>query len=63
MANETAYSTILNKIIDYKEDVNEHLASGGAKTMEEYSLLVGEYRCLRRLQEDILDIEKRFIND
>ena len=31
--------------------------------MEEYNLLVGEYKCLEKIQEDILDIEQRFIND
>ncbi len=39
------------------------MSTGGAKSMEEYNLLVGEYKCLEKIQEDILDIEQRFIND
>ena len=61
--SDTAYSPILKRITDYKEDLNEHLAGGGAKTIEEYARCVGEYKCLKKLQEDILDIEKRFIDD
>jgi len=63
MSSETVYTPILKKILDYKENLREHIASGSAKNMEEYSLLVGEYRCLNKIEEDILDIEKRFIND
>ena len=61
--SETAYTPILKRIKDYKEDLKEHLAGGGAKTIEEYARCVGEYKCLKKLQEDILDIEKRFIDD
>jgi len=39
------------------------MSAGGAKNMEEYNLLVGEYRCLNKIQEDILDIEKRMVDD
>ena len=46
-----------------KEDIKNHLTSGGAKSMEEYASMVGEYRCLNKIHEDILDIEKRYIND
>ena len=61
--SETAYTPILKRITDYKEDLKEHLAGGWAKTIEEYARCVGEYKCLKKLQEDILDIEKRFIDD
>jgi len=63
MSSESIYSPILKKIIDYKENLKDHMSSGGAKNMEEYNLLVGEYRCLNKIQEDILDIEKRMVDD
>ena len=63
MSSESIYSPILKKILDYKEDIKNHLTSGGAKSMEEYEGMVGEYRCLNKIHEDILDIEKRYIND
>ena len=63
MSSESIYSPILKKIIDYKENLKDHMSAGGAKNMEEYNLLVGEYRCLNKIQEDILDIEKRMVDD
>ena len=63
MSSESIYSPLLKKILDYKEDIKNHLTSGGAKSMEEYAGMVGEYRCLNKIHEDILDIEKRFIDD
>jgi len=63
MSSESIYSPLLKKILEYKEDIKNHLTSGGAKSMEDYAGMVGEYRCLNKIHEDILDIEKRFIND
>ena len=63
MSSESIYAPLLKKIIDYKENLKDPLSTGGAKNMEEYNLLVGEYKCLEKIQEDILDIEQRFIND
>ena len=63
MSSESIYAPLLTKVLEYKEDLKEHLAGGGAKTIEEYARCVGEYKCLKKLQEDILDIEKRFIDD
>jgi hypothetical protein len=63
MSSESIYSPLLKKILDYKEDIKNHLTSGGAKSMDEYAGMVGEYRCLNKIHEDILDIEKRYIND
>ena len=63
MSSDSIYSPILKKISDYKEYLIEHIASGNANDMNEYSRMVGEYRCLNKLHEDILDIEKRIVND
>ena len=63
MSSESIYAPLLTKVLEYKEDIKNHLSSGGAKSMEEYNLLVGEYKCLEKIQEAILDIEQRFIND
>ena len=63
MSSDSIYSPILKKISDYKEDLKEHIASGNANDMNEYSRMVGEYRWLNKLHEDILDIEKRIVND
>ena len=63
MTSESIYAPLLKKILAYKESIKDHMSTGGAKSMEEYNLLVGEYKCLEKIQEDILDIEQRFIND
>ena len=63
MSSESIYAPILKKISEYKENLKDHMSTGGAKSMEEYNLLVGEYKCLEKIHEDILDIEQRFIND
>jgi len=63
MSSESIYAPLLKKILDYKENLKDHISTGGAKSMEDYNLLVGEFKCLEKIQEDILDIEKRFIND
>ena len=63
MSSESIYAPLLTKVVEYKEDIKNHLSSGGAKSMEEYASMVGEYRCLNKIHEDILDIEKRYIND
>tara|TARA_R110002020_G_scaffold44320_2_gene127942 strand:+ start:1371 stop:1562 length:192 start_codon:yes stop_codon:yes gene_type:complete len=63
MSSESIYAPLLTKVLEYKEDIKTHLAAGGAKTIEDYASMVGEYRCLNKIHEDILDIEKRYIND
>jgi len=63
MSSESIYAPLLTKVLEYKDDIKTHLTSGGAKSMEEYASMVGEYRCLNKIHEDILDIEKRYIND
>ena len=63
MTSESIYAPLLKKILDYKESIKDHMSTGGAKSMEEYASMVGEYRCLNKIHEDILDIEKRYIND
>jgi hypothetical protein len=41
----------------------EHLANGGAKSYEDYCRATGEYTALQRMEDDIKDLEKRFIAD
>ena len=44
MSSVSIYAPLLKKIIDYKENLKDHMSTGGAKSMEEYNLLVGEYK-------------------
>jgi hypothetical protein len=36
---------------------------GGAKTFDEYTSMVGEYRGLLKIEQEILDLQKKAIED
>ena len=54
-------SLIKNKIADYKSSIELFLAEGGATTHEDYVKLTGKYEAFRMLEEDLLEIEKKYI--
>ncbi len=53
--------TLLLGIDEKKRSIELFLASGGAKSYEDYCRAVGEYSCLQKVTQDIKDIEQRFI--
>tara|TARA_B100001057_G_scaffold449107_1_gene490007 strand:- start:1652 stop:1837 length:186 start_codon:yes stop_codon:yes gene_type:complete len=61
MNNE--YIFILKIIGDQKTQIQEHLCMGGAKTFDEYTSMVGEYRGLLKVEQEILDLQKKAIED
>ncbi len=52
---------IKGKIAEYKSSIELFLAEGGAKTQEDYVKLTGKYEAFRIIEEDLLEIEKRYI--
>ena len=52
---------IKTKIADYKSSIELFLAEGGASTHEDYVKLTGKYEAFRMLEEDLLEIEKKYI--
>ena len=52
---------IKTKIADYKSSIALFLAEGGATTHEDYVKLTGKYEAFRLLEEDLLEIEKKYI--
>lgn len=52
---------IKTKIADYKSSIELFLAEGGAATHEDYVKLTGKYEAFRILEEDLLEIEKKYI--
>ena len=52
---------IKTKIADYKSSIELFLAEGGATTHEDYVKLTGKYEAFRILEEDLLEIEKKYI--
>ena len=57
------YGLILKRISDQKTHIQEHLWKGGAKTFDEYTSMVGEYRGLLKIEQVILDLQKKAIED
>ena len=61
--NETIYTPILKKIGEERQAVVTHMASGRPKNFEEYQRLVGRIEGLNFLEDEILGLEKKFIED
>ncbi len=59
--NDPLLELIKNKIADYKSSIALFLAEGGATTHEDYVKLTGKYEAFRLLEEDLLEIEKKYI--
>jgi hypothetical protein len=59
----TIFAFMLRGLDEQKEAIRHHLATGGAKTYEDYCRSVGEYTALQRMYDDVKDLEKRFIAD
>ena len=59
--NDPILALIKNKIADYKSSIELFLAEGGASTHEDYVKLTGKYEAFRTLEEDLLEIEKKYI--
>lgn len=60
---DTIFTYLLRSLTERKTALQEGLATGGAKNYEEYCRMVGEYSALQRLEDDVKDLEKRFIAD
>jgi hypothetical protein len=55
------FATLLRRINERKEHIEQGLAIGGAKSFEDYCRLVGEYAALNDTAADIKELEKRYI--
>jgi len=54
---------IKKKISEYKEELKDHLAMGGVSDYSEYMRLVGRHETLNLLGADLVEIEKRLIEE
>lgn len=55
------FSVLLRRINDRKQHIELGLATGGAKSFEDYCRVVGEYTALNDTEADIKDLEKRYL--
>lgn len=54
---------VRERIAEQKSSIEQFLARGMAKTFEDYHRMVGEYSALEKMQEEILEIERRYIEN
>lgn len=52
---------LLHRTGEQKRSIELFLAGGGAKSYEDYCRAVGEYAALLKVEDDIKDVEKRFL--
>lgn len=54
---------IRDRIEEHRAQISDHLMSGGAKSYEDYQLLMGKVQALDYVLSDIAEIAQRFIED
>ena len=55
--------TLRNRLKSEIEAAGEYLSAGNVKDMVEYARITGKVAALRKVLEEILDIEKRYADD
>tara|TARA_R100001015_G_C4617224_1_gene173456 strand:+ start:1250 stop:1444 length:195 start_codon:yes stop_codon:yes gene_type:complete len=60
---ETIYTPILKKIQEEKNAVINHMASGRPNNYQEYQRLVGRIEGLSFLEDEVLSLEKKYIEE
>jgi hypothetical protein len=59
---ETDIIAMLAERLAQMKSANElFLATGGAKSFEEYSRIVGEYSALQKVEDELKDLEQKYI--
>jgi len=49
------------QLSEYKSSIELWLAQGGAKSYEDYLKMTAKYEAFEQLQEDLKELEKRYI--
>ncbi len=52
---------IREKVKEQKSSIEQLIAHGMAKSFEDYHRMVGEYSALEKIEQELLDIERRYI--
>jgi len=60
---DTVFALMTRAINERKEDVLNHLSSGGAKSYDEYTHMTGMLRALVYIEDELKELEKRFIEE
>lgn len=58
---ETLLALLRRRIAESKENIEQFLANGGADSMEKYNRIIGRYEAMTMIEEELLDLERRYI--
>lgn len=61
--DDTVIALIQRVISEYKREIQEFLAGGGAEDIASYNRIVGRYESLKLIEGELQEIEKRFIEE
>ena len=61
--DDTVIALLQRVISDYKREIQEFLAGGGAEDIASYNRIVGRYESLKLIEGELQEIEKRFIEE
>lgn len=61
--DDTVIALLQRLISDYKREIQEFLAGGGAEDIASYNRIVGRYESLKLIEGELQEIEKRFIEE
>jgi len=56
------FTLLMRRIRDRMEAIEQSLAGGNARSYDEYCRLVGSYATLRDFEDDIKELEKRYLD-
>jgi hypothetical protein len=56
-------SLLMRRIRERMDAVEQALAAGAARSYEEYCRLVGGYAAMREFEDDIKELEKRYLDE
>lgn len=59
--SDTLFALLRRRIGESKESVEKFLANGGAESLEQYSRIVGRYEALQMIDDEIAELEKRYV--
>jgi hypothetical protein len=62
MMDETVFGILHRRIKERKEPLADYLVSGGAKSFEDYLRASAKHEALCSVEEDIKELEERFID-
>jgi hypothetical protein len=58
---ETVFALLYRRINEKREPLQDHLVQGGAKSYEDYVRVSAQVTTLNSMEDDIKDLENRFI--